>query len=430
MTLFWIIIAGLIVLAMAFVALPLLRKHVETGVTTNELNLSVFKQQLAELDSDLEAGILEQNRYDAARKDLEKELLTDISSEQKTTETAVSGRNMALSALLIPLVAFFLYQTIGSPEIIQRLAEQPSGMPTKASPTQSQPGNTQNLPPMEELVKRLAAKLQEQPENQEGWVMLGRSYMAMNNPSAAINAYQRAIQLNDQNVALLLAYSEAIASTNGNDFSGRAAPMIDKAYQLEPNNPNVLWISGILAYQRSEFKSAIERWEALKVMLQPQSAELESVNDALNDVRSKLGLAPDEAPLPNIVQAKKPASSKAVVNSSKSLQVEISLSPELQAKAKPGDLVFVYAKALSGPPMPLAAVRKKVSDLPLSIKLDDSMAMMPQMKLSGFPEVVVGARVSLSGNPSAQSGDLEGEIKPVSPGQSETVRVIINSVHP
>ncbi|MCU7876298.1 MAG: c-type cytochrome biogenesis protein CcmI [Candidatus Thiodiazotropha sp. (ex Lucinoma borealis)] len=430
MTLFWIITAGLIVLAMAFVALPLLRKHVETGVTTNELNLSVFKQQLAELDADLEAGILEQNRYDAARKDLEKELLTDISSELKTTETAVSSPIMALSALLIPLVAIFLYQTIGSPEIIQRLAEQPAGMPTKASPSQSQPGNTQNLPPMEELVKRLAAKLQEQPDNQEGWVMLGRSYMAMNNPSAAINAYERAIQLNDQNVALLLAYSEAIASTNGNDFSGRAAPMIDKAYQLEPNNPNVLWISGILAYQRSEFKSAIERWEALKVMLQPQSAELESVNDALDDVRSKLGLAPDEAPLPNIVQAKKPASSKPVANSSKSLQVEISLSPELQAKAKPGDLVFVYAKALSGPPMPLAAVRKKVSDLPLSIKLDDSMAMMPQMKLSGFPEVVVGARISLSGNPSAQSGDLEGEIKPVSPGQSETVRVVINSVHP
>ncbi|MCU7932642.1 MAG: c-type cytochrome biogenesis protein CcmI [Candidatus Thiodiazotropha sp. (ex Codakia rugifera)] len=430
MTLFWIITAGLIVLAMAFVALPLLRKHVETGVTTNELNLSVFKQQLAELDADLEAGNLEQNRYDAARKDLEKELLTDISGELKTTETAVSGRTMALSALLIPLAAVFLYQAIGSPEIIHRLAEQPGGMPTKASPSQSQPGNTQNLPPMEELVKRLAAKLQEQPDNQEGWVMLGRSYMAMNNPSAAINAYERAIQLNDQNVALLLAYSEAIASTNGNDFSGRAAPMIDKAYQLEPNNPNVLWISGILAYQRSEFKSAIEHWEALKVMLQPQSAELESVNDALDDVRSKLGLPPDEAPLPNIVQAKKSASGKSIANPSKTLQVEISLSPELQAKAKPGDLVFVYAKAISGPPMPLAAVRKKVSDLPLSIKLDDSMAMMPQMKLSGFPKVVVGARVSLSGNPTAQSGDLEGEIKPVSPGQSETVHVVINSVHP
>ncbi|MCU7881298.1 MAG: c-type cytochrome biogenesis protein CcmI [Candidatus Thiodiazotropha sp. (ex Lucinoma aequizonata)] len=430
MTLFWIITAGLIVLAMAFVALPLLRKHVETGVTTNELNLSVFKQQLAELDADLEVGILEQNCYDAARKDLEKELLTDISSERTTTETAVSGRNMALSALLIPLVAVFLYQTIGSPEIIQHLAEQPGGMPTKASLQQSQPGNTQNLPPMGELVKRLAAKMQEQPDNQEGWVMLGRSYIAMNNSSAAINAYERAIQLNDQNVALLLAYSEAIASTNGNDFSGRAAPMIDKAYQLEPNNPNVLWISGILAYQRSEFKSAIERWEALKVTLQPQSAKLEPVNDALDDVRSKLALAPDEGSLPTIVQAKKPDSSKPVTDSSKSLQVEISLSPELQAKAKAGDLVFVYAKALSGPPMPLAAVRKKVSDLPLSIELDDSMAMIPQMKLSGFPEVIVGARVSLSANPSAQNGDLEGEIKPVSPGQSETVRVVINSIHP
>jgi cytochrome c-type biogenesis protein CcmH len=112
------------------------------------------------------------------------------------------------------------------------------------------------------------------------------------------------------------------------------------------------------------------------------------------------------------------------------LKVEITLSPEMRQKAKPDDLLFIYAKAMSGPPMPLAAVRKKVSDLPLSINLDDSMAMMPQMKLSRFPQVLVGARISLSGSPTAQSGDLEGEIGAVSPGQAETVKVVINSVHP
>ncbi|PVV09855.1 MAG: c-type cytochrome biogenesis protein CcmI [gamma proteobacterium symbiont of Ctena orbiculata] len=430
MTLFWIIIAGFTLLAMGFVALPLMRKQVASGITSDELNLAVFKQQLAELDSDLAAGMLDQARYDAARKDLEKELLSDVSDEAQQSDSKSSGQVMALSALAIPLAALVIYLFIGSPEIIQRLASQPAGMPTASTQSPPQGDSMQNLPPMEELVKRLATKLQEQPNNQEGWIMLGRSYMAMNDASAAINAFERAMEISDENIGLLLAYAEAIASNTGNDFTGRAAPMVEKAFQLEPENPNVLWIAGILAYQRADFQGALDRWSALREMLKPQSAELESVNSALDDVRSQLGLPAEEPALPSIAQAKKPAPVKDPAAAGKSVKVEISLSPEMRDKAKPDDLLFIYAKAMSGPPMPLAAVRKRVSDLPLSISLDDSMAMMPQMKLSKFSEVSVGARISLSGNPTAQSGDLEGEISAVSPGQAEIVKVVINSVHP
>ncbi|MEW8045702.1 MAG: c-type cytochrome biogenesis protein CcmI, partial [Candidatus Thiodiazotropha sp.] len=210
----------------------------------------------------------------------------------------------------------------------------------------------------------------------------------------------------------------------------RAAPMVEKALQLEPDNPNVLWIAGIVAYQRTDFQNAVDRWSKLRGLLKPQSAELESVNEALDDARSKLGLPAEEPELPSIVQAKKQVPAKPAAAVDKSIQVEISLSPDMQDKADPDDLLFIYAKAMSGPPMPLAAVRKRVSDLPLSINLDDSMAMMPQMKLSQFPEVAVGARISLSGSPTAQSGDLEGETTAVSPGQPEIVKVVINSVHP
>ncbi|MES9829491.1 MAG: c-type cytochrome biogenesis protein CcmI [Candidatus Thiodiazotropha sp.] len=428
MTLFWIIIAGFSLLAMGFVALPLMRKQVTSGITSDELNLAVFKQQLAELDGDLKSGALDQARYDAARRDLEKELLSDVSEQSRPAESGGSGRKMALSALVIPLAALLLYQFIGSPKIISRLANQPAASHTASA--QSQGTSTQNLPPMEELVKRLAAKMQEQPDNQEGWIMLGRSYMAMNNPSAAINAFDRAMEISDKNVGLLLAYAEAIASNGGNDFTGRAAPMVEKALQLEPDNPNVLWIAGIVAYQRTDFQNAVDRWSKLRGLLKPQSAELESVNEALDDARSKLGLPVEEPELPSIVQAKKQVPAKPAAAVDKSIQVEISLSPDMQGKANPDDLLFIYAKAMSGPPMPLAAVRKRVSDLPLSISLDDSMAMMPQLKLSQFPEVAVGARISLSGSPTAQSGDLEGETAAVSPGQPEIVKVVINSVHP
>ncbi|MEW8015851.1 MAG: c-type cytochrome biogenesis protein CcmI [Candidatus Thiodiazotropha endolucinida] len=428
MTLFWIIIAGFSLLAMGFVALPLMRKQVTSGITSDELNLAVFKQQLAELDNDLKSGALDQARYDAARRDLEKELLSDVSEQSRPAESGGTGQKMALSALVIPLAALLLYQFIGSPEIISRLANQPAA--THTASAQSQGRSTQNLPPMEELVKRLAAKMQEQPDNQEGWIMLGRSYMAMNDPSAAINAFDRAMEISDKNVGLLLAYAEAIASNTGNDFTGRAAPMVEKALQLEPDNPNVLWIAGIVAYQQTDYQDAVDRWSKLRGLLKPQSAELESVNEALDDARSKLGLPTEEPELPSIVQAKKQVPAEPAAAGDKSIQVEISLSPDMQDKANPDDLLFIYAKAMSGPPMPLAAVRKRVSDLPLSINLDDSMAMMPQMKLSQFPEVAVGARISLSGSPTAQSGDLEGEITAVSPGQPEIVKVVINSVHP
>ena len=128
MTLFWIIAAGLIVLAMAFIVLPLLRKRFRTGISSNELNLSVFKQQIEELDNDLKAGILDQERYDAAKIDLEKELLSDITdnmANEETTDSGSKGRWMLLAALAIPLVAVSLYLTLGSPQIISLMKNPP-----------------------------------------------------------------------------------------------------------------------------------------------------------------------------------------------------------------------------------------------------------------------------------------------------------------
>jgi cytochrome c-type biogenesis protein CcmH len=166
-------------------------------------------------------------------------------------------------------------------------------------------------------------------------------------------------------------------------------------------------------------------------MLSPQSSELETVNSAIDDVRKQLGMAPMQPELPQIAQKRQGGGTKPAASASgKKVTVNVSLSEEMRAKASPDDLVFIYAKATSGPPMPLAAARKQVKDLPLTIVLDDSMAMMAKMRISAFPEVVVGARVSLSGSPMAKSGDLEGEVSPVVPGQSDPVDVVISAVHP
>jgi cytochrome c-type biogenesis protein CcmH len=425
MTLFWTSAAGLIVLAIAFIVVPLLRRREYPGISADELNLSVFKQQLEELDNDLNSGILDQTRYAAARKDLEKELLIDVNGDRVHPDLANSrsGRWVMSVALVVPLMAVGMYQALGSPEIIPRLAENSSGSTHESASAHDQAGT--KLPPMEELVKKLAAKLEQQPDNLEGWLMLGRSYMAMNQPDKAIGAYERGMQVNSENATLLLAYAEALAQTSGNNFTGKAASLVEKAYELNKQDPNALWMMGIVAYQKQDYQGAIDHWQQVKVLLGPDNKDLNAVDNAIDEARSQLGLEPQ---LPSIVQNDKP--SQSAEGSDAAIELIVKLDPELASKTNPEDLVFIYAKALSGPPMPLAAVRKQVKDLPITIRLDDSMAMMPEMRLSAFPEVAVGARVSKSGNPIAKSGDLEGEIRPVKPGQSGPVMVLIDSIHP
>jgi cytochrome c-type biogenesis protein CcmH len=426
MTTFWISVAALTALAVTFIVLPLLRRREIRTISSDELNLSVFEQQLEELDNDLSAGILDQARYDAARKDLEKELLVDIDSDKIKTATsnASSGRWMMGLALIVPVMALGMYNEWGEPDIIPLLAANDQGSAATEAP-HGEGQSTQNLPPMEELVKKLADKLEKQPDNLEGWLMLGRSYMAMNQPDKAIAAYERGMQVDPENTTLLLAYAEALAQTSGNNFTGKAASLVEKAYQLDKQDPNALWMMGIVAYQKQDFQGAIDHWEQVKAMLGPDNQDLNAVDNAIDEARSQLGQAPA---LPSIVQADKPA--QPTGDTDPAIEVIVRLDPDLAAKADPNDLVFIYAKALSGPPMPLAAVRKQVKDLPITVRLDDSTAMMPEMRLSGFPEVAVGARISRSGNPIAKSGDLEGEIKPVKPGQSGPVMVLIDSIHP
>ncbi len=427
MTLFWIIAAGLTLLAMAFVVLPLLRGFKNTGISSDELNLEVFQQQLEELDNDLDSGILDQTRYDAARKDLEKELLTDVSGDKVASAkmNSSSGRWAMGTAVLIPVSAVIIYQILGTPEIIPRLTGQ-----VPDTTVNSAQEKAKNLPPMDELVQKLADKLVEQPGNVDGWLMLARSYMSMDRVQEGLEAYGQAMKLAPENTAVLLAYAEGLAKTDSNNFTGKAASLVEKAIKLDADNPNARWMMGIVSYQRGNYPAAVEHWERAQMLLGPDNKDAAIITNAIADARREMGEAPK---LPSIVQqqpAAEPAPASASASDKSRITLEIALSEEMRAKTKPGDLVFIYAKALEGPPMPLAAARKQVRDLPLTIELDDGMAMMPQFKLSNFPEVVVGARISLSGNPIAQPGDPEGEVKPVTPGQTGTVKVVINGLHP
>jgi cytochrome c-type biogenesis protein CcmH len=199
---------------------------------------------------------------------------------------------------------------------------------------------------------------------------------------------------------------------------------VARALELDPTNPLALMLSGAVAFQREDYAGAIAQWEKVQGRLEPGSDEARAVGDSIAKARELAAAqgAPVKAPAAKAAAPAKAGAGAKVAGT-------VRLKPELAAQAAPTDTVFVFARAAGGPGAPLAVLRRQVKDLPLEFALDDSMAMAPERKLSGSTEVVIGARISRSGNPMPQSGDLQGLSKPVKVGAAG-VAVVIDSAVP
>ncbi len=427
MMVFWILAAGLAGLALLFIVPPILSKKANTAqMDENQINMAVFQQQIGELDTDLASGSLDQSQYDSARLDLEKELLSDIDEPAPDSDKQGlnSGRWAAgVLAVAAPAVALAMYLMVGNHTAIDR----PSPKVAAAQAREE----ARDLPPMDVLVQKLAERMEQNPEDIEGWVMLGRSYNSLGRHQEAIDAFERANALAPQEPVVLLGYAEALAKAKGS-MEGKPAELITAALELEPSNANGLWMMGLIEFKRGNNAQAVDVWTRLLAQLDPNSEDTAALRGYIAEARQQGGMpeaqpiaAQTAAPQPAQQQAEPPAALTDMV-----IRVKVALADALKEKMDPNATLYVFARALQGPPMPLAVQRMKAGELPVELSLDDSMAMMEQMRLSNFPQVRVGARISKSDTAMPQSGDLEGEVKPVTPGQEEIVSVLIDSVRP
>jgi len=438
MIIFWILAAGLTGLAVLFIVLPLLRDPTaDTAPSQAQMNLQVCRRRLDELDGDLAAGVLGQEQYAAARKDLEVELLYDLNGggpgPAPVTPAAVgTGRAPILAlvlAILLPVAVVFAYLQLGDQGVIPRLEA------TGAAPPGADAQSTQSL---EVLVQGLAERMEKTPDNIDGWLMLGRTYFAIGQPAKALEALERAYQLAPEQANVLVAYAEALGANAGNRLSGRPAELLSAALRLEPGNPNARWLAGMLAYQEERFAAAVETWQGVLSELDPVGQEAQQLGEMIAEARSHLGqpnadapAAAPVAPTPVAVPATTPAvAGTATPDAGARIQVYVTLAPALATQAAPDDTLFVFARAPTGPPMPLAVQRIKVADLPATVTLDDSMAVIPTLRLSAFPAVLVGARISKSGQATPGPGDLEGQTGPVEVPGAAPVAVTVERVRP
>jgi len=437
------------VAAIVLAILPLFRAVLSREASQQEVNLQVLRDQLAELEADLAAGTLSQIQFDEAKQDIARRLMDALpadtelaldlvnSSSAHKTSLPQSSRRLAIGLTIgVPLLSFALYLWLGSP--IAMLQDE--GMARNEDrPAQESDAGKRAITPekVQAMIQGLKEQAEKAPNDGRAWMMLARAYSFVGKFPEAVDAYQHAMPLNPGDADLLADYADALAIVQNRTLGPEPMKLIHDALKIDPENMKALALAATEAFIRKDYATAVSLWR--KAVPTATKNDPALVGQLLDDIREanqlgggKLISDQDLAALSNVSKAMKdpvaespqtkpvaPDTSKqsqAKQNLAVSISGRVSLAPALKEQTHPGDMVYVFAKAESGPPMPLAVMRMKVSDLPAEFTLDESMAMMPQLKLSNFPKVMVGARISRSGNAIPSRGDLQGVVKGVTPG--------------
>jgi cytochrome c-type biogenesis protein CcmH len=407
---------AMLAIACAIVLVPLMSQKRREAVGGEASNLSVLRDQRAELETDLANGVLSKDQYEVARLELEGRVL-DETRVEGNAPVAPPRRASPWAAVAIaggfPVLAIALYLVLGTPAAL---------LPALESQSAHAPASPQDI---EVLIGRVKERLAAQPDDLEGWTVLARTYYALGRADEAVVAFERATALAPNDADLLADQADAIGITQGRSLEGRPEALIARALAANPAHWKANALAGTLAFKRADYAKAIEHWERVKAGVPPDSPILSTIDASLEQARSlaRAGGAPvaSASPAP-AAKSVAPASRPAVAGT-------VSIAPGLTASAAPGDTVFVFARPVGGARLPLALVRAQVRDLPLAFTLDDSKAMLPTNKLSDHAKVVVGARVSKSGNAQPQPGDLEGLVEGVDVGTSG-LRLVIDKQVP
>lgn len=425
---FWSIVSAMTLAVLGLVLRPLFMRQ-PTVTNDQEKKLPVYRQQFSELEQDLANGLLTDDQYQAARSELERRVLEETGSTDAsmvTTGGFVNLRLVALSlAMIIPASSGVLYWTLGNPAAMTH--------PAASAASQGGPGGDgQMAEGLNQLIEQLRKKLEQNPNDGVGWGLLARSYMAMERYADAVPIFERATKLDPDNAGLLADYADALAVHQGRKLEGRPETLIQKALKLDPHNVKALMLSGTIAYNRKDFARAAKEWEEAHTYLPSDDQESsDQLKASIAEAKRRMGGGPSMNMLvanPPMEQAK-PAKPTAQSGQSRAITGKVILGPNLANKASLPDTLFVFAKDVAGPPMPVSIVRASKKDLPFTFRLDDSTSPMPSRKLSDIDTVVIVARLSKSGKAMPESGDLEGMSQPIKPG-AENITVVIDRERP
>lgn len=398
--LFVLIGVVLVAIAVAWLVIPLARARQAAAIDRGAVNTGILKDLLAELERDRQSGAVSDSAYAEAHAELERRVLEEVPASTAVAKHADSRRAPVAIALAVPVAAIAFYMAFGDRHAFNPAVTQ-AGTPQQLVQllAAGEPGI---------VIDKIATQLKRNPNNGELLYILARAYYVRQQFSESAAVYEKLNQIERDDPTLLTDWADVIARSQGGKLKGRPEELINRTLAIEPDNGKALAMSGAAAFERQDYAMAVAQWEKLRTRV------------------AGTELAPQiEQSIAQAHAAGKQMASPAVKKGSvATVSGRVSLGSQVAKIAAPADTVFIVARAAAGPRTPLAVVRLQAKDLPATFSLDDSQAMAPDLKLSGFTDLVLTVRVSKSGNAIAQAGDLEAIPMSVKLGAKDVALVI------
>jgi cytochrome c-type biogenesis protein CcmH len=432
---FWGSVALLLAGGMLFVLPPLLRPPVVKRDVASPLE--AYRDQRAQIDEDFAQGTLTREQHAQALAELQTRVVQevgDVETPAPARHTPQSTAFIVAVALLIPAGALALYGILGTPSALK------GGDAGAVASRAEQAPHPVTQQEMEAMVEGLAQKLRQNPNDATGWHMLARSYVAFNRLPEAAQAYDKANALAPGDPQLLSDYADVLAMVNGRSLEGRPTQLVMEALKVDPRHQKSLALAGTAAFNRGEFAKAADWWKQLLATLPPGSEQANAVESNIAQAQAGgkdtgagvMAAGPAAAATPAAQSTQRapaapaaPAANAAAAGAT--VEGSVTLADAVKAGMAPGSVLFIYARPADGSRMPLAILRQEAGSFPVRFKLDDSLAMAPQAKLSLHSQVMLVARISKSGNATPQPGDITGSLGPVKVGTRD-LKLVIDEV--
>ena len=400
MTDFWLLSVLLLLIALGFLLVPVVRaRRRQSEEDRTALNVALYEERLAELQGQFDAGTLTAGQFEAGRDEAARELLEDTQGEGPERVSRI-GRALPITlALLLPLLGLGLYLHWGASDKLELARE-----------LQSPPAD------LADMIQRLERSVKAQPDSSESWYFLARAYMAQERFQEASEGFAKAVELAGREPALLGLQAQAQFFANGKRWDADLQALVDEALAADPAEPTTLGLMGIVAFEKDDYQGARAYWERLLAALPAHDPTREAIQSGIRTAIERGGLQAQSA--------QSDATPNAGADAAVELRVRVSLAEAIRDKVAPTDSVFIFARALSGPPMPLAVKRLTVADLPAEVSLSDADAMLAQLKLSLHPQVQVVVRVSRAGD--ATAGEWTGRSGPLANTEKSPQTVVID----
>lgn len=427
MTIFFICAALLVVICLLWLLTGLFRAN-RTSTDQEAVNIALARERRVTLDAAIADGSIDQTTYEYEREQLEHDLASDLRPESQQPTTHRNGQIAAavLVAVFVPIAAGALYLHLGNPAAITQSHSAEVATSSQNGSNAQNAATGAQAPALADLLPQLEERLSNSPDDLDGWRLLGRSYLSVNEFGRAQAAFEKALALDDNDVTTMAQLAESIAMSREGDLTGEPLTLLTRSNQLDPSHEHTLWLLSIARQQVGDHEGALAGFDQLAIIAKDNPQAQSTIEQMRSRSVQALSVNPGR-------QTNEENANNTVPDTQQpqaSISVTVSLNESAQASANPEHAVFIYAKASNGPPMPLAVSRITVKDLPTTVTLDDSMAMIPTMKLSSFENVTVGARVSASGNPIAQSGDWFSEQRNINVEDVSQVTLTIDQQAP